>query len=81
VSDEAPTLLGVPTSATSEARLTAEVADLLAALIPGVEAALGDILVGIYLRGSLATGDFIETSDIDFLVATSAQSRTPKPRR
>ena len=36
----------------------------------GVQEVLGENLVGIYLRGSLATGDFIDTSDIDFLVAT-----------
>ena len=44
--------------------------EILAALLPGVQAALADNLTGIYLRGSLATGDFIDTSDIDFLVAT-----------
>jgi predicted nucleotidyltransferase len=49
---------------------THQVADILAALIPGVQTALPNNLLGVYLRGSLATGDFIETSDIDFLVAT-----------
>jgi predicted nucleotidyltransferase len=49
---------------------TPEVSGILAALIPGVETALADNLTGVYLRGSLATGDFIDTSDIDFLVAT-----------
>ena len=39
-------------------------------LLPGIQSALGDNLLGVYLRGSLATGDFQETSDIDFLVAT-----------
>ena len=43
--------------------------DIFAALIPGVASSLGDNLVGVYLCGSLATGDFIETSDIDFVVA------------
>lgn len=33
--------------------------------------ALGDFLVGIYLVGSLAIGDFDLTSDIDFIVVTS----------
>ncbi len=47
-----------------------EVDGILAALIPGVQTTLADNLLGVYLRGSLATGDFIETSDIDFLVAT-----------
>jgi len=49
---------------------TPEVDDILATLLPGIRAALGENLVGVYLRGSLATGDFIDTSDIDFLVAT-----------
>ena len=43
---------------------TPEVSDILAALLPAVQAALGDNLVGVYLRGSLATGDFIDTSDM-----------------
>jgi predicted nucleotidyltransferase len=45
------------------------VGEILAALLSGVQAALPEHLVGIYLRGSLATGDFIDTSDVDFLVA------------
>ena len=49
---------------------TLAVSDMLAALIPAVQSTLGGNLVGVYLRGSLATGDFIDTSDIDFLVAT-----------
>jgi len=50
---------------------TPEVNAMLAALLPGVEAALTDNLVGVYLRGSLALGDFDPaTSDIDFLVVT-----------
>jgi predicted nucleotidyltransferase len=49
---------------------TPEVDAILATLIPGVQTALADNLVGVYLRGSLATGDFIDTSDIDFVVAT-----------
>ena len=32
---------------------------------------LGDFLVGVYLVGSLAIGDFDLTSDIDFIVVTS----------
>lgn len=51
-------------------RLPEEVTAILAALTDRVQAALGDNLIGVYLRGSLATGDFIDTSDIDFLVAT-----------
>jgi Domain of unknown function (DUF4111)/Nucleotidyltransferase domain len=44
----------------------------LNALLPGIRDALGDHLVGVYLRGSLALGDFIPaTSDIDLLVVTA----------
>lgn len=46
--------------------------EILAALVPGIQAALTDNLVGVYLRGSLATGDFRDTSDVDFLVATGS---------
>jgi predicted nucleotidyltransferase len=53
-----------------ETSLPTDVADILTALVSSVQAALGENLVGVYLRGSLATGDFIDTSDIDFLVAT-----------
>jgi hypothetical protein len=34
----------------------------------GLQAALGDNLVGAYLHGSLAVGDFDEASDVDFMV-------------
>jgi hypothetical protein len=48
-----------------------EITGILDALLPGIRAALGDNLVGLYLRGSLALGDFIpETSDIDLLAVT-----------
>jgi predicted nucleotidyltransferase len=48
-----------------------EVNDLIGTLVSGVKLRLGKHLVGIYLRGSLATGDFIPaTSDIDLLVVT-----------
>ena len=56
--------------ATAKASVTAEVREILAELVPGVRAVLGENLVGVYLRGSLATGDFLDTSDIDYLVAT-----------
>lgn len=50
---------------------TPEVRAMLDALLPGIQAALGPDLVGVYLRGSLALGDFDPvTSDIDFLVVT-----------
>jgi hypothetical protein len=48
-----------------------DVAGILKLLLPGLEHALGDNLVGVYLRGSLALGDFIPaTSDIDVLAVT-----------
>lgn len=36
-----------------------------------LQEALGDFLIGVYLVGSLAIGDFDLTSDIDFIVVTS----------
>ncbi len=48
-----------------------EVSGLIEALFAGVRDALGDNLLGFYLRGSLALGDFNpETSDVDLLVVT-----------
>lgn len=48
-----------------------EVARLIQELLAGVTAALTDNLLGVYLRGSLALGDFDpETSDVDILVVT-----------
>ncbi len=41
-------------------------------LLNAVRDVLGDRLVGLYLYGSLASGDFdSETSDIDFVAVTS----------
>jgi predicted nucleotidyltransferase len=48
-----------------------EVREILHTLLDGIRGALGDNLVGVYLRGSLAMGDFIpQTSDIDVLAVT-----------
>lgn len=48
-----------------------EVAGLIDDLLAGVRGALGDNLLGVYLRGSLAIGDFNpETSDVDVLIVT-----------
>ncbi len=48
-----------------------KVAEILGDLLSGIQQALEDNLVGVYLRGSLATGDFIpETSDLDVLSVT-----------
>jgi hypothetical protein len=43
---------------------------VLEELVAGVQAELADNLVGVYLVGSLATGDFDLDSDVDFLVVT-----------
>lgn len=43
---------------------------MLGALRRGTRGALGANLVGVYLRGSLATGDFTATSDLDVLTVT-----------
>ncbi len=51
--------------------LPQEITDLLNILLIGIHERLGENLVGIYLRGSLALGDFIpDTSDIDLLAVT-----------
>jgi len=50
---------------------SADVHAVLAELLAGVRGTLGPQLVGVYLDGSLATGDFAEhSSDIDVLVVT-----------
>jgi predicted nucleotidyltransferase len=61
--------------ATANTTFTPEVNKILAELMTGVREALGENLVGVYLRGSLATGDFVDTSDVDFLVATDSSVR------
>ena len=43
---------------------------VLDALVAGIRAVIADNLVGVYLVGSLATGDFDLDSDVDFLVVT-----------
>ena len=51
--------------------LPPEVTPLLDELVSGITDALGDNLVGVYLRGSLALGGFDPaTSDVDVLVVT-----------
>jgi len=47
-----------------------EVAILLEELLESVQAILGDHFIGMYLEGSLASGDFDQDSDIDFVVVT-----------
>jgi len=56
-----------------------EVAALIEDLLAGVRDALGDNLLGFYLRGSLALGDFNpETSDVNILVATARPVSEPE---
>lgn len=47
-----------------------EVNVVLGELLPGLRAILRDQFVGMYLTGSLATGDFDRNSDVDFVVVT-----------
>ncbi|MBN2588074.1 MAG: nucleotidyltransferase domain-containing protein, partial [Candidatus Fermentibacteraceae bacterium] len=42
-------------------------------LVDGARDELGDNLIGVYLVGSLATGDFDADSDVDFLVVTEEE--------
>ncbi|WP_307309868.1 aminoglycoside adenylyltransferase domain-containing protein [Neobacillus driksii] len=54
---------------TTISHLPNNVTEVLQNLLYGIQEAIGENLVGIYLRGSLALGDFDpKTSDIDFLV-------------
>jgi hypothetical protein len=47
---------------------------LLSALLSGVRSILGDYFVGLYLSGSLASGDFApQRSDIDTVVVTAGE--------
>jgi hypothetical protein len=54
--------------------LPADVAVLLQRLLKGQQAILGPTLLGLYLRGSLALGDFDPlTSDVDVLCVTTTE--------
>ncbi|MBS0360292.1 MAG: DUF4111 domain-containing protein [Proteobacteria bacterium] len=46
----------------------AELNTVLAHLVDGVQRRLGDNLIGVYLQGSFAIGDFTPWSDCDFIV-------------
>jgi hypothetical protein len=50
-----------------------EVNTLLKVLYEGVQPILGEHFIGMYLDGSLATGDFDADSDIDFIVVTDVE--------
>ena len=61
-----------PSAAASDVHPTPfpDVNALVTGLLQGVRAALGSQFVGMYLEGSLASGDFDADSDIDFVVVT-----------
>lgn len=62
--------------------LPPEVAALIDALLAGIRDALADNLVGVYLCGSLALGDFDpEKSDVDVLVVTELPLSDAEMRR
>jgi len=44
---------------------------VLAELVAGIQATLGETFVGAYLQGSFALGDFDQHSDVDFIVVVS----------
>lgn len=50
-----------------------ELREVLDVFVNAVTAELADNLVGVYLVGSIATGDFDLDSDIDFLVVTNTE--------
>jgi predicted nucleotidyltransferase len=50
-----------------------ELREILNTFVHEIAAELGENLVGIYLVGSLASGDFDADSDVDFLVVTNAE--------
>lgn len=55
-----------------DSRLPAPVSSTMNALVNGLLVILGPRLVGLYLGGSIATGDFCEpSSDLDFLAVTN----------
>lgn len=57
---------------TTISHLPNDVTEILQTLLYGIQEAIEEDLVGVYLRGSLALGDFDpNTSDIDFLVVIS----------
>jgi hypothetical protein len=55
--------------------------DVLAELVSGISEVLGEMLVGVYLQGSFAVGDFDEHSDVDFIVAIAGELRTDEVQR
>ncbi|MBA4383810.1 MAG: hypothetical protein C0410_03675 [Anaerolinea sp.] len=58
-----------------------ELRGVLDAFATEVSAELADNLVGIYMLGSLAVGDFDADSDVDFLVVTKTEITEPTSKR
>lgn len=58
-----------------------ELRGVLEVFATAVSAELADNLVGIYMLGSLATGDFDLDSDVDFLVVTKREISEPTSKR
>ena len=50
-----------------------EVNTVLNVLLLDIQAILGYQFIGIYLPGSLASGDFDQSSDVDFIVVTDSE--------
>jgi hypothetical protein len=50
-----------------------ELRDVLGVFVDEVSAELGENLIGIYLVGSIASGDFDADSDVDFMVVTKPE--------
>src|SRR5687767_10318358 len=50
-----------------------ELREVLSIFVDEIQAELGQNLVGIYLVGSIASGDFDADSDVDFLVVTKTE--------
>lgn len=55
-----------------------ELNGVLAELVSRAEATVGDALVGIYLQGSFALGDFDEHSDVDFITVVDDEPDTAR---
>lgn len=70
-------VLGVPAAAFTDAGIPLqpypELRDVLATFVAAISDVLHEDLIGAYLVGSLASGDFDADSDIDFLVVTRAE--------
>ena len=67
-------MIGLPMAAGAPTPYPA-VNALLDELLAGVRAILGEGFVGLYLFGSLTTGDFDDASDVDFVVVTREDVR------